>query len=189
MEQVKVLIVVDTQIDFESGSLATSEAQATVPAIIEKINTCGQDDYLIIETRDTHDGNYLNTNEGKHLPIKHTIICSRGWDTVPSIRIALDKYKAVDVLKDRFGCTDLPQIIKFVCGERKDAFVKDDGSNLKIELVGWCTDICVISNALLLKAFFPEAEIIVDSKCCAGVTPELHNAALAVMQSCQITVI
>lgn len=187
MKKVNVLVVVDTQIDFESGSLGTVEAQGTVSRIVDKIEECYDRGYLIIDTKDTHGEDYLDTTEGKHLPVRHCITGTEGWKTVPVIRRTLSLCNAVDVIKDTFGSINLPSMIRMLASEQMQ-YVMTTGKNLKVVLVGWCTDICVITNALILKTVFPDAEIVVDSKCCAGVTPELHEAALAVMKSCQITV-
>ena len=187
MSKVNILVVVDTQIDFSFGSLGTAEAQETIPRIADKIKECYADGYIILDTMDTHDDDYLETNEGKHLPVAHCIKGTEGWATVPTIRHALNICDATDILKDTFGSADLASEIRVLASERKASVIKT-GKDMKIVLVGWCTDICVITNALILKTAFPDAEIVVDSKCCAGVTPELHEAALAVMKSCQITV-
>lgn len=188
MAEVKILIVTDTQVDFESGTLGTAEAKATVPHIVDKIEKCGQEDYIILDTKDTHEENYMDTNEGKHLPILHTIRGTEGWEVVQSIQNVLKKYGAIDVLKDKFGSTDLSSVVR-VLAQQKIGRIITTGKEMKIFIVGWCTDICVITNALLLKTAFPEAEIIVDPKCCAGATPESHEAAITVMRSCQIIVI
>jgi nicotinamidase-related amidase len=138
----------------------------------------------IICTRDKHFNNYLKTNEGKNLPIPHCIFGSEGWFFPVKIRNVVFNKKAVEVSKSTFGSVGLPNIIK-------DIIIRDyiDKTVESIEIVGLCTDICVISNALILKAAFPETEIIVDSSCCAGTTPANHKAALQVMQSCQIKII
>lgn len=188
METVNVLVVIDTQNDFADESvLGTQEAEASIPHIIHKITECGNAGYIILDTMDTHTDGYLDTNEGRHLPVIHTVEHTRGWDTVSSIRSALDMYHAVDILKDRFGSTSLPHIVKSLAEQKLENTIST-GVELTITLIGWCTDICVITNALLLKTAFPEAEIIVNSRCCAGVTPAGHDAALQVMKSCQITV-
>ncbi len=188
MEHVNVLVVVDTQYDFESGSLGTKEAQDTVPNIVNKIMECAGKGYLILDTMDTHTSDYLETNEGRHLPVVHTVAGTPGWKTCHSIRTVLNMHHAVDVLKDTFGSVDLPHVIRTLASHKAGEVIDPAGGDLKIVLVGYCTDICVITNALLLKTAFPEAEIVVDSKCCAGVTPKLHEAALDVMKSCQVTV-
>lgn len=188
MEKVNVLVVTDAQNDFATGSLGTAEAKASIPRIVDRIKECGDDGYIILATKDTHETDYLSTNEGKHLPVVHTMSGTYGWDIVSDIRTALDAYGAIDVLKDKFGSADLASVIR-VLASQKIGRVITTGEELKIVIVGWCTDICVITNALLLKTAFPEAKIIVDSDCCAGVTPKAHEAALTVMKSCQINVI
>lgn len=190
MEKAKVLIVVDTQNDFADGSLGTKEAVASIGPIVQKILDCKKNGYSILDTMDTHELDYPNTNEGRHLPVAHCVRNTKGWETVPVIRAVLDQCNAVDIYKDRFGHLGLIDIIKQIASQQLGKPFKDgDDESLEITLIGWCTDICVISNALILKAAFPEAEIIVDSKCCAGVTPELHEAALLILKSCQITVV
>lgn len=190
MEKAKVLIVVDTQNDFADGSLGTKKAVASVGPIVQKILDCKKKGYFILDTMDTHELDYPNTNEGRHLPVAHCVRNTKGWETVPVIRAVLDQCNAVDIYKDRFGHLGLIDIIKQIASQQLGKPFKDgDDESLEITLIGWCTDICVISNALILKAAFPEAEIIVDSKCCAGVTPELHEAALLILKSCQITVV
>lgn len=188
MKEVNVLIVTDAQIDFESGSLKSKEAQATVPHIVDKIEKCGQEGYIILNTKDTHEDDYMDTHEGKCLPIPHTIRGTEGWEVVQAIKSALKKYGAIDVLKDKFGSTDLASVVR-VLAQQKIGRIITDGKEMNIVIVGWCTDICVITNALLLRTAFPEAEIVVDPKCCAGATPESHEAAITVMRSCQIIVI
>ena len=162
------LIVIDMQNDFITGSLGTPEAQAIVKNVKNKIA-----EYLlrgdeIIFTRDTHFENYLETPEGKKLPVTHCVKDTEGWQIAPGLEIP----GAVYIDKPGFGWT----------GWNKMQFDN-------IEIVGLCTDICVVSNALILKATFPDADIKVDSSCCAGVTPETHQAALKTMQMCQIDVI
>lgn len=188
MKEVKVLVVVDTQNDFHAGQLGTMEAAASVPHIVAKIDRCNDEGYIVIATKDTHGADYMDTNEGKHLPIPHCIPGTSGWDTVEAIRKSLDKCSATEVIKDRFGSFVLPGVINALASEKAGRPVVD-GKDMEIVIIGWCTDICVVTNALILKTAFPEAEIIVDPNCCAGVTPEAHDAALAVMKSCQITVI
>ena len=171
----KLLIVVDMQNDFIDGSLGTKEAQAIVPKVIDKIKNWEGE---IIVTQDTHYDNYLETREGKYLPVKHCIKGTIGHKVNEDIFDALLKHNRnfAYLNKITFGSTALPEIIK--------------GQNFKhIELIGLCTDICVVSNAMLLKAHYPEINIAVDASCCAGVTPEKHQAALEVMRSCQIEVV
>ncbi len=171
----KFLIVVDMQKDFVDGALGTKEAVAIVPAAAEKISAF---DGEIFVTLDTHFDNYMSTNEGRHLPVPHCIKGTEGWQLDKAVAKALDGKNYTAVEKNTFGSVELPGLIKKAAGN-------DD---FTVELIGLCTDICVVSNALLIKANFPEAEIAVDAKCCAGVTPQAHEAALATMASCQITV-
>ena len=169
------LVVVDMQKDFIDGVLGTKEAAAAVPFAAEKISGFEGD---IFVTLDTHYDNYMETSEGKKLPVPHCIKNTDGWKLNEKIAEALDGKNCTFVEKNTFGSTKLPGMIENAAGE-------DD---FTVELIGLCTDICVVSNALLLKAAFPEMEISVDAKCCAGVTPELHEAALATMKSCQIDI-
>ncbi len=171
----KILIVVDMQNDFVDGALGTPEAQAIVPDVISKIQDFDGDIYA---TLDTHTADYMNTSEGKLLPVPHCIRETDGWALNKSVADALAAKGYTAVEKPSFGSLALPELIK-------DSY---DVNNIEIELIGICTDICVVSNALILKANFPETRISVDSGCCAGVTPELHNAALLTMKSCQIDV-
>ena len=174
----KLLVVVDMQNDFIDGALGTKEAQAIVPNVVKKIVEWDGD---IVCTLDTHGEDYLNTREGKKLPVPHCIEGTDGHSINEEIKTVLfDKAAGTEMSlstlqKRTFGSTALPEIIR------------DAGIDY-IELVGLCTDICVVSNAMLLKANYPEMEIAVDSSCCAGVTPETHEAALTTMRMCQIEV-
>ena len=172
----KILIVVDMQRDFVDGALGSAEAKAIVGNVVDKINTFDGD---IFVTYDTHFENYMETSEGKNLPVPHCIKGTDGWQLEPRIKEALDKREYTAVEKITFGSVVLPELI----GKKYDV------SDIEILLVGLCTDICVVSNAMLLKANYPEVPISVDSCCCAGVTPESHNAALATMKMCQIEII
>ena len=174
----KFLIVIDMQNDFIDGVLGTKEAQAIVPLACEKIRNF---EGKVIATMDTHDENYLNTQEGKFLPVPHCIADTFGFGINDDIYEAICKKPRQIVTKHTFGNLNLPERIE------RTANLCDDEVEA-IELIGVCTDICVINNALILKAAFPEVPIIVDAACCAGVTPELHEAALKVMKSCQIIV-
>ena len=170
----KILIVVDMQNDFIDGALGTKEAVAIVPKVEEKIRNF---DGEVFFTRDTHETYYLETQEGKNLPVKHCIRDTEGWQ----IRKELDALRKTEPIdKETFGSTDL-------VGEL--VTLNEDQGIGSITLVGLCTDICVISNAMLLKAFLPEVPIMVDSLCCAGVTPESHERALEAMKACQIEVL
>lgn len=180
----KVLVVVDMQHDFIDGSLGTKEAQAIVPNVRNKIGDAILRNDLIVYTRDTHFEDYLETKEGEKLPVEHCIRGTQGW-TIPSElmpRVDYGRFYVYD--KYTFGMTELASKI--------NARLQHEGLDkecTEIELVGLCTDICVVSNALLLKAaFYDRYEISVDATCCAGVTPETHEAALKTMEMCQINV-
>ena len=168
-----VLVVVDMQNDFITGSLGTAEAVAIVPAVKEKIEGFSG---RVIYTRDDHGENYLSTREGSVLPVEHCIRGSRGWEICD------------ELLPLRGDVVDKPTFSSVELGELLRGMKEDEGIG-EITVIGLCTDICVISNALLLKAFFPEARIVVDSRCCAGVTPESHETALSAMRACQIDTI
>lgn len=185
MEKTKVdiLIVVDMQNDFVTGALGTPEAQAIVPKIVKKIKDWKGE---ILFTRDTHFRNYLETQEGKHLPVEHCLQDTWGWQLVDEVNATItDKQNHSIYNKYTFGSYALQEDIRIygAITERPDLEI---GS---ITLVGLCTDICVISNALLLKTVQPEVPIIVDASCCAGVTPESHKNALAAMKMCQIEIV
>ena len=167
------LVVVDMQNDFITGSLGTAEAQSIVENAAARIRAF---DGPVFVTYDTHETDYLQTAEGKKLPVEHCIRGTEGWELDPRIAEALEGKQAVSVEKPTFGSIRLPALIA-------DAA---DGEDFSLEFIGLCTDICVVSNALLLKAYFPEMPISVAASCCAGVTPEAHEAALATMRSCQI---
>lgn len=173
----KTLIVIDMQNDFIDGALGTKEAQAIVPNVKKKIEEYKSRGDEIIFTRDTHYENYLKTNEGKNLPVEHCIENTYGWNVVKELDIA-----------------ECEHINKITFGHPYWDIIKDDENILarffnEIEIIGVCTDICVVSNALILKALYPEINITVDASCCAGVTPESHQAALTTMKMCQINVI
>ncbi len=172
----RFLIAVDLQKDFVDGALGTPEAVAIVPAAAEKIRTFEGE---IFATLDTHFENYMETAEGRKLPVPHCIRGTAGWQLDAQIAAALDEKGYTPVEKKTFGSVDLPALIEKAAG----------GEPFSAELIGLCTDICVVSNALVLKAHFPEAPIAVDARCCAGVTPALHEAALETMASCQIDVL
>lgn len=163
----KTLIVIDMQNDFIDGSLGTAEAVAIVENVKNKIQEYRSRGDEIIFTRDTHQENYMDTNEGKHLPVVHCIEGTPGWE----IREGLYVEGAEIINKPSFGYTGWA-----------------DRNFEEVELIGLCTDICVVSNALIIKALFPEIKVSVDSSCCAGVTPDSHNAALNTMKMCQIEV-
>lgn len=170
------LIIVDMQRDFIDGALGTNEACAIIPAAVKKIAAFEGD---IFVTYDTHFDNYMDSAEGKKLPVPHCIKGTDGWRLNSEIADALKGRDFAPVEKNTFGAVKLPELIKKAAGTE----------DFTIELIGLCTDICVVSNALLLKANFPEVLISVDEKCCAGVTPEKHNAAIETMRSCQIDIL
>lgn len=169
----KILVVVDMQNDFIDGALGTAEAVSIVPKVAEKIKNF---DGTVIYTRDTHEENYMETQEGRNLPVPHCIRGTEGWQ----IRIELQQAGAEVVDKPTFGSRALAE--KLVEMNREEAIES-------ITLIGLCTDICVISNAFVIKAFLPETPIIVDAACCAGVTPKSHERALEAMKVCQIAVV
>ena len=171
----KILIVVDMQNDFIDAALGTKEAVSIVEAVKDKIRSYEPDDIYV--TMDTHGENYLETREGRFLPVPHCIRGTEGWKIRPDIEVLLEGAHIYE--KPTFGSTRLAEDLTKVSEEEP----------IRIELVGLCTDICVVSNPLLLKAHMPETDILVDAKCCAGVTPEKHLAALETMRSCQIQVI
>lgn len=168
-----VLIVVDMQNDFINGALGTKEAQAILPNVKKKIEEYLKAGKEVVFTRDTHEANYLQTQEGKNLPVEHCIKDTHGW----AISSELDTRNSAIIDKTTFGSVTLMSVIT------------NNYPDAEFELVGLCTDICVISNALMLKAFLPEAKISVDAACCAGVTPETHKNALEAMKICQINII
>ena len=164
----KTLIVVDMQKDFINGALGTKEAVAIIDNVKKKIAKYQAEGGEIIFTRDTHQSDYLNTNEGKHLPVEHCIEGSEGWQLWEGLAIE----NAIYINKPNFGYMNW-----------KDYNLEE------VELVGLCTDICVVSNALIIKAAYPEIKVTVDASCCAGVTLASHEAALTTMRMCQIEVI
>ena len=174
-----ILIVVDMQTDFVDGALGTPEAVAILPAVAEKIKSyAANPDGVIFVTYDTHTEDYMETSEGKNLPVPHCIKGTAGWALHPTVAAALEGVEYTSVEKPTFGSVALPALV----GQAAD------GEDFAVELIGLCTDICVVSNTLLLKAHYPEVPISVDAACCAGVTPESHGAALATMRMCQIRV-
>ena len=170
-----VLIVVDMQNDFISGALGSKEAETIVERVAEKVKAAGEEGALVIFTRDTHGEDYLTTEEGKNLPVPHCIEHTEGWQvsgriTSPQNSRSFDKYT--------FGSLALGNFLKEL------AVVPE-----RVELVGLCTDICVLSNAVIAKAALPNAHIVVDAACCAGVTPESHDTALSAMKAIQVEVV
>lgn len=178
-----ILIVVDMQNDFIDGSLGTKEAQEIVPKVVEKIRNFDEDGDLYV-TKDTHDEDYLDTQEGIKLPVKHCIFLEDGWYINKDILKVIEE-RGFDSVRRYFN---KPTFGSFRLADHFRREYKY-ASNLEITLVGLCTDICVISNAMLIKSVLPEARIIVDASCCAGVTPESHKNALEAMKMCQIEVI
>ena len=170
----KILIVIDMQNDFIDAALGTKEAVSIVEAVKEKIRSFPAED--VIATMDTHDEGYMQTQEGKNLPVMHCIKGTDGWKIRPDIAELLTGARIYE--KPTFGSTALAADLKAL----------SDKEEIELELIGLCTDICVVSNALLLKAFMPEVTISVDAACCAGVTPQKHLEALETMRSCQIDV-
>ena len=169
-----VLLVIDMQNDFIDGALGTVEAVKIVPAVREKIENF---DGTVLFTRDTHETYYLETQEGRNLPVPHCIRGTDGWQIRPELD-ALRTTEPID--KETFGSSDLGGLL---CDLNEEDPIES------ITIIGLCTDICVISNAMIVKAFLPEVPIIVDAACCAGVTPAQHENALNAMEVCQIQVI
>lgn len=169
----KALIVVDMQKDFINGSLGTMEAERIVPAVAERIQTARRDGEAIFFTRDTHSADYLTTQEGKNLPVPHCVYGTDGWQI--DARLEIGNATVID--KPAFGSLELAARV---------AMLPELES---VELIGLCTDICVISNALILKARLPETPVFVRASCCAGVTPESHENALSAMKMCQIGIL
>ena len=173
-----VLIVVDMQTDFVDGALGTPEAVAILDNVTAKIKAYAADpDGVIFVTYDTHAEDYMTTSEGKHLPVPHCIKGTAGWALHPTVAAALEGVTYTAVEKPTFGSVALPALVKEAAA-----------GDFSVELIGLCTDICVVSNTLLLKAHYPEVSISVDASCCAGVTPDTHRAALTTMGMCQIEV-
>lgn len=171
----RVLVAVDLQNDFISGSLGTKEAQAMVDRAVEKIKGF---DGKVLFTQDTHGPDYLKTQEGRLLPVEHCIKGTWGWQLEPRVEAVR---ATTPIEKPTFGSKGLAEVLK--------AWDTYEGPLEEIVLIGLCTDICVVSNALLLKAYLPEVPITVDASCCAGVTPEAHRHALEVLRSCQVQVL
>jgi len=173
MKEKKALVVVDMQNDFVSGALGTKEAVAIVPHVVNKVAEAVKNGNLVIFTQDTHGADYLHTQEGRNLPVPHCIKGTEGWAIIPQLQ---EYTKGRHMLeKGTFGCLQLGWFLEIE-------------NCTQVEFIGLCTDICVISNAMLVKAQHPEMPITVDSACCAGVTPESHANALEAMKMCQITI-
>jgi len=171
----KILLVIDMQNDFIDGALGTAEAVAMLPRAIDEIKKYPAAD--IIATRDTHTPDYMDTQEGKNLPVPHCIRNTQGWELNDEVKAAVGSAEVID--KPTFGSKLL--------AEKLAAMAETE--ELDITLIGLCTDICVVSNALMIKAYLPETRVNVISDCCAGVTPATHIAALETMKMCQINVI
>ena len=172
----KILVVIDMQNDFVTGALGSEEAKKIVPTVVEKVKNYDGD---VIFTRDTHGKDYMQTQEGKNLPVPHCIKGTDGWQIIPEL-LTLQQEKNCKVFdKPTFGSTELAEYIKNEYENRNAE---------EVELIGVCTDICVVSNAMLIKANAPELQVSVTAGCCAGVTPKKHDAALETMQSCQIKI-
>jgi nicotinamidase-related amidase len=180
----KILIVVDAQYDFIYGALKNEDAIKTIPNLVKKIRSF--DGEFILATKDTHSEDYLKTKEGEKLPVVHCVKGTPGWELEPNVQSALTdsslRNMYVNIIeKPTFGSFDLLSNIQ--------SLVEND-DELDITIVGYCTDICVVSNALMIKAaFFDRANVTVDASCCAGVTPDSHKAALETMKMCQINVV
>ena len=170
----KILVVVDMQNDFIDGALGTAEAVAIVENVKARIREYDPADVFV--TMDTHAPDYLETQEGRNLPVEHCIKGTKGWQIRSDIASLLPDWHIYE--KPTFGSVALAKDMAEIAS-------KED---IEIEVLGLCTDICVVSNALMLKAYMPEVQISVDPSCCAGVTPESHEAALKTMQMCQIRI-
>ena len=170
----KAIVVVDMQKDFIDGALGTKEAQAMLPRMEAKLAAARAAGTALVFTMDTHGEDYLNTQEGRYLPVKHCIRGTAGWELDTEIAALIPKDHIFD--KGTFGSTELAAAVKELAARE----------SVELELIGLCTDICVVSNALLLEASLPEVKISVDPACCAGVTPEKHAAALETLRSCQV---
>ena len=171
----KVLVVIDMQKDFIDGTLGTEEEVEIIPRAVEKIKRF---DGRVLATRDTHEENYLETQEGRNLPVRHCIRGTKGWEICPELK-GLIKENPID--KAAFGSMELGKVLK--------EYHEQEEPIESITLIGLCTDICVISNAMIVKASLPEVPVIVDAACCAGVTPASHRQALEAMKVCQILVV
>ena len=180
---IDMLIVVDMQRDFVSGCLGSAEAQAIVPAVCARIRRAKEEGTQVVFTLDTHEADYMDTREGRFLPVPHCIRGTEGWALEPEIARECAR-GMISFEKPTFGSTALTHHVCTAAGAKGCV----NGKGMTIELCGVCTDICVVSNAMLIKAALPEADLIVDSALCAGVTVDKHNAALETMRSCQIAV-
>ena len=181
---IDMLIVIDMQRDFVSGCLGSAEARAIVPAVSARIRRAKEEGTQVVFTLDTHEADYMETREGRLLPVPHCIRGTECWGLEPDIAKECAR-GMISFEKPTFGSTALMHHVAAVAGAKGCV----NGKGLTVELCGVCTDICVVSNAMLIKAALPEADLIVDSSLCAGVTPAKHEAALETMRSCQVTVL
>ena len=188
----KILIVVDMQNDFIDGALGSPMAEAIVDNVAKKIHEYSDNDDIILFTRDTHySSDYLETEEGRNLPVKHCIISTHGWmikDGLLEQADACKEHKPWVVSKPTFGADNLIEVLRYKSSDTTDSD-SEYGNGITIELVGLCTDICVISNAVIAKTALPNAHIIVDAACCAGVTPESHDTAIKAMQAFMVEIV
>lgn len=175
----KITVVVDVQNDFVYDALGSADAANAIGNIMETLMQVDKTDFVIF-TRDTHGKNYMDTREGRNLPVPHCIYGTHGWDVVESVDACVCKMQKMYINKPIFGSYNLINTIS----EMIDMYNADE-----VELFGFCTDICVISNALMVRSAFPEIKVTVRENCCAGVTPEKHAAAIEVMKSCQIEIV
>lgn len=178
-----MLIVVDMQRDFITGPLGSAEARAIVPAVAARIHRAAGEGTQVIFTLDTHDSDYMSTREGRFLPVPHCIQGTEGWALEPEIAGECRR-GMLSFEKPTFGSTALAHHVAAAAAAKGCV----NGQGFGVELCGVCTDICVVSNALLIKAALPEADLVVDAALCAGVTPEKHAAALETLRSCQVEV-
>ena len=187
-ETVKLLVVVDMQNDFVAGSLGTKEAQAIVPNVVKKVKEYTDNEDIVVFTMDTHKENYLDTAEGKKLPVPHCIENTEGWEIISELKPYQVKDCGINrgntFIKHTFGSTELADFISKLEG---NCCAND--KRFEVEFIGICTDICVVSNVLMTKAHIPHINVKVDASCCAGVTPQSHKEALNTMKMCQIDVI
>ena len=171
----KILIVVDMQNDFVNGSLGSERARSITANVQKKIARYRANDYLVIFTRDTHDKNYLNTREGKNLPVEHCVYGTPGWEVIDGLDSTAERFY---VDKNNFAWDGWKTTLNGYAN-----------AETEFELVGLCTDVCVVSNAIVLRCLYPENTITVDSSCCAGVTDEGHEAALLTLRMCHVNVV
>ena len=183
----KILVVVDMQKDFIDGALSNAEAQQIIPYVKRKIDEAKERKDIIIFTRDTHQNDYMETEEGKNLPVPHCVVGTEGWEILPELNPKENATAIFD--KETFGSKDLADFLKSNQRLMRVFDEKDITLFGEIEFIGVCTDICVISNVLLAKAFAPNTRIKVAAAGCAGVTPEAHDTALSAMKACHVHVV